>query len=105
MQRISLKKSKSKKPSTQTLVDEAIQELNDKKGSSTLAIQKFIMNRNPDLIETRLKFQIKRYINKSLRDGTMLQIKRSFKLNNKNEMQREGKLKKKVKLKHIAGLI
>lgn len=87
--KIEQKKTTTKKHSTQKLVDEAITHLNEKRGSSTEAIKKFIMLNNPDLIERRLKIQIKRYIKNSLADGTMAQIKRSFKLTDKNRIMKK----------------
>ena len=88
----------SLRPSTQVMVDEAIKELNEKTGSSTSAIKKFILNKYPGLDENRLKSQMRRYLKKSLTDGKVIQIKMSFKMTNEAKKKQADKEKQKAKL-------
>lgn len=89
----------SARPSTQVMVDEAIKELNEKTGSSTAAIKKFILNKYPGVVEKRLKLSMAKYIKKCLIDGTMTRIKLSYKLTNKHEAKKKQMEKEKQKAK------
>lgn len=75
-------------------MDEAIFQLNERAGSSVEAMKKYIMNKNPQLDEKRLRRNMTRYIKKCLEDGTMEQIKRSFKLTKAHELKKKTKPKK-----------
>lgn len=84
---------------TQDLVNEALKQLNERHGSSMEAIRKYIMNKRPEADEKRLKYHVKKYINQCLADGTMEQIKRSFKLTKKFDANLKREEKEKLKAK------
>lgn len=97
--KILLKKPNNNTKNTYELVNEAIRQLNERHGSSMEAIKKYIMNKKPEADEKRLRIHIKKYINSCLADGTMEQIKRSFKLTKKFEANLKQKEKEKLKAK------
>lgn len=89
---------KSQKP-VATLVNEAIRHLKERSGSSIVAIRRVILSNHPDMDERRLGIYIKRYVKTSLDNGTMVQIKRSFKLTNKLDLEQKKLEKERAKVR------
>lgn len=59
-------------PSTMEMVKEALKELDSKKGVSTQAIRGYIKEKYKTVDETRLKFMVRRALNKGLETGVFV---------------------------------
>ncbi|CAG7786922.1 unnamed protein product [Allacma fusca] len=104
------KKGKAKKPADKkvppasVLVIEAVTKLNEKSGSSLLAIKKFISENHKDVDVARLAPFIKKALSKAVEKGTLLQPKGtgaagSFKLAVKPKAVKKPAGQKKLKVK------
>ncbi|XP_020713688.1 histone H1 [Ceratitis capitata] len=110
MQMASNVPARLKNTSTETMVLEAIKSLNERGGSSAIAVKKYVMNNYPQLDGERTLKLIKKYIKKALSGGILVQSKGtgvggSFKVSAKTsrlEEQKERKSHKKLKKSKIA---
>jgi len=71
----------SKKPSTAQLVNTAILNLNNSRGSSLRAIKDYISGNHAGIDIDKLSLHIKKYIKKAVEDGTLIQKNKETKVN------------------------
>jgi len=81
-----------KRPTYQAMITDAITTLNEKQGSSSVAIAKFIEEKYP-VIET-FRQRLKLVLKKGSDEGTFVKVRHSYKLNAKERQKISRELKK-----------